>query len=107
MCCISFMSTACHVGCDRLGSVLGTLSAERGLCLSSPMAELLWAQFGGRDMSALSHQRDKLGCATSLAEVLLALQAALCPGLLGTLLLSEQFSAHHTPAAGLGGKGWG
>lgn len=58
-------------------------------------------------MCALSHLHNKLGCATSLAEVLLALQVALCPGLLGTLLLSDPFSAHHTPAASLGGKGWG
>lgn len=43
MCCLSFMSTACRVGCDKVGNALDTLSAERGLCLSSPVAELLWA----------------------------------------------------------------
>lgn len=61
----------------------------------------------GRDVCALFLQHNKLGCATSLAEVLLVLQAALSPGLLGTLLLCDQFSAHHTAAASLGGKGWG
>lgn len=49
-------------------------------CLSSPMAEL-----GARDVCALSHQHDKLASATSLAEVLLALQAALPPGHLAAL----------------------
>lgn len=42
-------------------------------------------------MCALSHQHNKLACATSLAEVLLAMQAVLPPGLLGTLLLCDHF----------------
>lgn len=57
-------------------------------------------------MYALYHQHNKLACATSLAEVLLTVQAVLPPGLLGTLLLCDLFSAHHT-CSKLGREGLG